>query len=244
LADYGSYPKKSKYSQIYLSCSRQDSGDLESATKTITATAEASGLGSADYSKAMTLTAGPSDARLVVNQIAARLNAHIDSLNAGAAHLYCRVYIDAQDANHRLLDVDCTVAAADNFKLGTAIATLLALLQDNASHTYYFFFWVDAGNAVISACQLWVGVAGRGTGTEKLLTLSFTGDVNFIFQIDREGTGTPSLLCYHPNIGNRNTVKQTDYTIFSSGIVYFYALGTVATDLNYLTNIEFTLKES
>ena len=82
----------------------ENTGDLEAGTKTITATSEATGVANADYSMALTLSK-PSDARLVVTRIAARLAVTIDSFDV-AEHLYCRVYVDAQDANHRLFDED------------------------------------------------------------------------------------------------------------------------------------------
>jgi hypothetical protein len=50
----------------------QDSGDLEAGTKTITATAEATGVNAADYHAVMSL-AKPDDLRLTVIRIAARL---------------------------------------------------------------------------------------------------------------------------------------------------------------------------
>jgi hypothetical protein len=136
----------------------QDSGDLEAATRTVTAAAEATGPGNADYSRALTL-AKPTDARLTVQRIAARLAVTIDSMTAG--QLNCRVYVDAQDADHRLLDVSWTGAGAKLAVVDTHsgnLATIFNLLKDGASHTFYFFFWVNTGNAVISLCQLWEGV--------------------------------------------------------------------------------------
>ena len=91
-----------KIETIVYSPSVKDSGDLESATKTITATAEASGSANADYNAVLTLP-DPDDARLVVKRIAARLAVTIDSFDT-ATILYCRVYVDAQDADHLLFD--------------------------------------------------------------------------------------------------------------------------------------------
>ncbi len=50
----------------------QNSEDLESGTKTITATAEASGIENTDYSAALTLPQ-PDDIRLEVKRVASRL---------------------------------------------------------------------------------------------------------------------------------------------------------------------------
>lgn len=111
----------------------QGSGDLEAGTRTITATVEASGLGNADYNQALTL-AKPDDIRLVVKRIAARLAVTVDSFDA-ATHLYCRVYVDVQDANHRLFDEDWSSAGAKLDAVDThpgASATIFGLLKDGA----------------------------------------------------------------------------------------------------------------
>jgi len=59
----------------------QDSGDLETGTKTITATAEAAGVNNADYHAVMTL-AKPDDLRITVLRIAARLGVTVESMTA------------------------------------------------------------------------------------------------------------------------------------------------------------------
>ena len=78
-------------------------GNLEAGTRAITATSEASGLGNVDYSVALTL-ASPSDVRMEVLRIVSRLSVIIDSFDV-ATTLYCRVYVDIQDADHRLFDL-------------------------------------------------------------------------------------------------------------------------------------------
>lgn len=89
------------YSPLYPT-----TGDLEAGTKAITAISEASGVGNADYSATLAL-ASPSDARMAVLRIVSRLSVTIDSFDT-ATHLYCRVYVDVQDADHRLFDEDWT----------------------------------------------------------------------------------------------------------------------------------------
>ncbi|MEK7281607.1 MAG: hypothetical protein AAB037_04555, partial [Chloroflexota bacterium] len=116
----------------------------EAATKTITATVEATGVGNADYSAALTVAA-PADARLVVKRVAARLAVTIDSMTAGT--LFCRVYVDAQAANNRLFDLSWTTPGAKLAAVDTHSGNLAAvfnLLKDGAAHTFYFFFWVNA----------------------------------------------------------------------------------------------------
>ncbi len=173
----------------------QNSGDLEAGTKTITATAEASGLGSADYSKSLTL-AKPADARIVVSAIAARLRVTIDSFDT-ATILYCRVYVDQQDANHRLFDLSWSSTGEKLSVTTKTSGTIFNTIVDGAVHTYYFFFWVDqANNAVISACQLWVGVgvAGdRASGGEEALYVEHRGLISFGGYCTRAGTGSVEL---------------------------------------------------
>ncbi len=141
----------------------EDTGDLEGGTRTITATVEAAGVGNADYSHSMAL-AKPVDPRLVVKRIAARLAVNIDTMTAG--HLHCRVYVDQQDADHRLFDSDWDTTgeklAADTVYADSK-AVIFDLLRDGSSHTFYFFLWVDSGNAVISRIQLWEGVGTSST---------------------------------------------------------------------------------
>lgn len=73
-----------------------------------------------------------------------------------------------------------------------ALSTIFDLLKDGASHTFYFFFWVNqANNAVISVVQLWEG-AGATCSTSSLLvaTLTYTGLLNIGFYPGKIGTGT------------------------------------------------------
>jgi len=80
-----------KIESITFISNLKDSGDMESNTGTITATAEATGIGNADYSFNTTIPK-PADSRLEILRIAARINATIDSMMA--AHVYCRVYVN------------------------------------------------------------------------------------------------------------------------------------------------------
>ena len=188
MADKYHSDTQNKIETITYEPNLQDSGDLEAATKTITATSEASGLGSADYSKALTLPK-PDDARLVVEEIASRLAVTIDSFN-GAGHLYCRVYVDDQDAEHKLFDEDWTSIGAKLDGTWKTSGTLFDLLTDGSAHTFYFFLWVDAGNAVISAVQLWEGVGNADENNlRKVITLNHCGFVQAGFRAACVGTG-------------------------------------------------------
>lgn len=165
-------------------------GGLEGATNSITATSEASGTGNADYSQAVTLPI-PDDPRLVILKVVARLAVTIDSMTAG--HLYCRVYVDAQDADHRFLDTDWTTSGAKLDVLEQSSGTIFDLLSDGASHTFYFFLWVDSGDAVVSALQLWEAVGQRGAtqAATPAFRLDFEGEVTTAIRVYGVGSGTP-----------------------------------------------------
>ena len=234
----------------------KDTGDLESGTKTITATSEATGLGNADYSDALTLPK-PSDGRLVVTRIATRLAVTIDSFDV-AEHLYCRVYVDAQDANHLLFDADWNSIGAKldavDAHSGTK-ATIFDLLKDGGAHTFYFFFWVDqANNAVISLVQLWEGVGSCSDAQNaNCLQLSHTGLVEVEYGQSKVGTGAPTILlsrdtatawiCWRSS--QLYSFSDNSRAILRTMLVdssYITCCGTVTTDLNYIVRISFVLR--
>jgi len=179
----------------------KDTGDLEGGTNTITATSEATGVGNADYTHSLTLEK-PADARLLVKRIAARLAVTIDSMTAN--HVYCRVYVDQQDAGHRLFDDDWEAAGerldADTVHADSK-ATIFNLLKDGASHTFYFFFWVDTGNAVISCVQLCEGIGTSSTDSigapdTLVMTLEHTGLTCVTGYLRRVGSGDATMRLY------------------------------------------------
>lgn len=229
----------------------KNTGDLEAGTKTITATSEATGVANADYSQALTLPK-PSDGRLVITRVASRLAVTIDSMTAG--HLYCRVYVDAQDAAHRLFDKDWTSPGAKLDAVDTHagnLSTIFDLLKDGAAHTFYFFFWVDSGNVVISLVQLWEGVGSCGSSNNNnCLRLLHTGLVDAYFGKYREGTGTPTILLSLDAATNWISWSTTVIYNDSAGILrtmlldsaYISCIGTVVTDLNYIIRIAFVLR--
>ncbi len=232
----------------------QDSGDLEAGTQTITATTEASGVGNADYSTALTL-ASPSDARLTVARIAARLAVTIDSFDT-ATILYCRVYVDAQDADHRLLDESWNSTGAKLATVDTLVGTketIFDLLRDGAAHTFYFFFWVDqAVNAVISVVELWEAVGSSSTAWQSAvcLQLNHTGWVSWNYQRDLVGSGTPTAVLSYGVGGTvsklitwgTNSYQIDRQNVLSLNLLSLAVFGTVATDLNYLRDLYLVLR--
>jgi len=161
------------------------SPDLEAATRTITATAEASGLASADYSYGATIPV-PTDARLAILNFAAFLALSIDS-DDGTHDLRCRVYVDVQDAAHMLFDLSCTTtgaqAAATNLN-STTLADIFNLCKDGTRHTYYFFLWSPGNHSpVVSLASITVMLGASSTSTFGLPFLSFLSPVQCELQV-------------------------------------------------------------
>lgn len=255
MADKFHSDTEAKIELIAYSPGKQDTGDLESGTNTITATSEASGLGNADYNAALTL-ASPDDARMVVDRICAKLDVVIDSFNAGCSQMTCRVYVDAQDADHRIFDAvwnstGTKLQAVDIYSGFKPV--VLALLKDGAAHTFYFYFFVDTGNGVLSQVQLWEGVGTCAQNGQDVITLSHTGWLCIAGSVNKQGTGSAYLL------GGLVSGDQNKARLFTSqgllgnaaypnpqfliaGTCYFLMLGTVASDLNYLDHLYLTLK--
>ena len=233
----------------------QNTGDLEGATKTITATAEASGLANADYSQALTL-AKPSDARLIVRRIASRLAVTIDTIPANDTNLYCRVYVDAQDADHKLFDENWDSIGEKLDATGVGSGTIFNLLSDGAGHTFYFFFW-KAGTGtgiVISLVQLWEGVGSKETAwytlEAKVIEVNHPGFFSCSFYLLRVGSGTPSAYICETSPGNASRIVPVSGhgTLFEPKTVFLASKpiltieGTVETDLNYIDEIGFTIR--
>lgn len=231
--------------RVYYNPGVQDSGDLEPLTRTITATAEAVGLANRDYQVSLTLSA-PSDARLAVLRIATRLAVTIDSMMAG--QLNCRVYVDSQATANRLFDLSWTTAGAKLAVVDTHagnLATIFNLLKDGAAHTFYFFFWVNTGNAVLSQAQLWeaVGTSDTGFWGVEVVGLTHTGLVSICSRMARIGTGTPSQMLLDGVFDQVNIIVMLTTTdllgygltscMVKSGM-RTHLTGSVATDLNYL----------
>lgn len=169
----------------------QDTGDLEAGTKTITATSKP---GTADYSKALTI-ASPGDARGIIRRIAARLSVTRDS--GTSSNLYCTVAVDSADgsANRLFNAVDVQAAALQVANL--TAGTVFDLLTDGSAHTFYFFFWVNAGDSVISAVRLWEGVGNTTTTWHPVFTFEVAGLVGTIVKGRRAGSGSGTHRVYN-----------------------------------------------
>jgi|GEM_PF-1667796 len=245
----------------------KDTGDLEGATKTISATSEAVGLVNADYVSAdLTLTM-PSDARLVVDRIAARTALTIDSISAGA-NLKCRTYVDVQDANHLLFDESygTTGAKADEVDTHAANkAVIFNLLADGATHKLYTFLWKDAagvGNTVVSLVETWYGVASNNnvntfaSPAPKVAHVVHRGVLYYGFYFSRNdgvaGTGTANLAngdidqtYLNINQGTGGATGRFQGNLFlSNGMSIFSTQMSVATDFTCLNKMYIDFEES
>jgi uncharacterized membrane protein len=231
----------------------KDTTDLEAATKTITATAEASGVGNADYSSALTLTA-PSNAKIAVARIGARLSVTIDS-DDGTHDLKCRVYVAAQDADHMLFDLTYSSTGNQLSVQDTLVGTkevIFNLLKDGASHTFYFFFWSPGNHSpVISVVELWEAVGTVGTDWEdNIITFNHDGFASYHAALRVQGTGAPRIdLC--PNgLGSGDYIFTASGATAESflanallkGLNTFYVKGSVATDLSYIYSVSVTYR--
>jgi len=225
--------------------SYKNTSDLEAATKTITRTSEASGLGSADYSYAATLTAPP-DARFAILRIGTRLSVTIDS-DDGTHDLRCRVYVDAQDANHLLYDLTYSTTgnqlSVQDCLAGTK-ETIFNLLKDGAAHTLYFYFWTPGNHApVISLVNAWwcVGATGStatGWGVE-VLTFTDTGFIKFLSMPGRTGSGAYGCAIMYPSGVWGDRYRIWNYTTFAAFTPLFLdgKVGFRITDMAVATDL-------
>jgi len=246
---------------------RQDTGDLVPATKTITATEEASGIANKDYSSAKTLTA-PTDARLAIISLITRLSVTIDS-DDGTHDLRCRVYVDAQDADHLLFDLTY-VSTGNQLAVQALTAStkpiIFDLLKNGSPHTFYFFFWSPGNHSpVISLVNLWEAVGSNKTSGWGNKVLTFTPashcEVQLRFFHYLIGTGVQSWTMMLNDDSNGNQGKfamhetgALELTALSQGFNGTYQMlpagyniqllvyGNVATDLQYLSAITYFIK--
>ena len=221
------------------------SGDKEAGTHTIVPTARPA-IAGAQYSHSLTLPK-PSDARLVVKRIAARLNVNIAGLGT-ATHVYCSVRVDVDDTDHELFNEDWTsigdkLDAVDTYDNNKAV--IFNLLSDGAAHTFYFLFWADAASqATIDLVQLWEGVGSCSTGAylPGCLILDFAGFTSFSVSEGHIGTGTVYVKigtktfqghCYE------SSRSPLGFLCNSNPLIIY---GSIATDINFLYLIEVNIR--
>ena len=192
---------------IYLKDMQVDTLDLEAATKTITATAEASGLVNAAYSYTGRFGyAVVTDARIAILNLISALLLTIDS-DDGTHDLRARVYIDAQDASHMIFDVTCTTTGAQTAVQNlnaTTLATIFNLIKAGDNRTYYIYLWSPGNHSpVISLVDVYTALGASSTGTFGLPVISFTSPVVCelqIRQLNSCGAGTLTSYAFINNV--------------------------------------------
>ncbi len=229
-------------------------GDKEAGTATIVPTSRPA-IGSAQYSHSLTL-AKPSDTRIAVVRIAARLNINIVSLGT-ATTLYLSVRVDADATANEIFNTSWTTTGNKLDAVDTtasALATVFNLLKDGAAHTFYFLFWANVASQVtINLVQLWEGVGSCDTGGgSSCLEVTHTGLVSIADKIAVLGSGTPSQCIFNDlaaTPGSRiraptttTELSSADNTALVGTKVILTAYGTVVTDLNYLDYINVVLR--
>lgn len=228
-------------------------GDLEAGTATIVPTSRPA-IGSAQYSAALTLVK-PSDARIVVKRIAARLSVNIVSLGT-ATHLYCSVRVDVDDASHELFSEDWTTTGA---KLDAADvhsgnkAAIFSLLSDGGLHIFYFLFWANAASqAQIDLVSGWEGVGSCDTGGgSHCIEVLHAGLISISDKAVVQGSGSVSQCVFTDanSIGRRfrgvtttQELSMGDNTALVGVKAILSVFGTVATDLNYVDYLSVVLR--
>ncbi len=229
------------------------SGDLEAGTATIVLVSRPA-TSSAQYSATLTL-AKPSDARIVVKRIAARLNVNIVSLGT-ATHLYCSVRVDADDSSHELFNEDWTVTGSKLDAVDTHSgnkAAIFGLLADGNPHTFYFLFWANAASqAQIDAVSFWEGVGSCDTGGGGYcIEITHSGFFSISDKVAVLGSGTVNQCVFADSntIGRRIRAVTTttefsmgDNTALVGAKAIMSVFGTVATDINYLDFLSVILR--
>ncbi len=245
MADKEHSDRQEKIETIAYNPALQDSGDLEVGTKTITATSKQA---TPDYTTNLTTPNVP-DSRVLVRRLCQRLAITIDSLNGGATKLYYSVAVNGVErATGEFTGTGAKLVswnlAEGQFNLGTA-------------NTIGVFLWVDAGNAVISVCQLWQAVGSNNAydwqSAGNILVVKHTGFISVGGTIRVLGTGSPTFVAYPLELeqqlsGYRLLSKTGDYAKIAPDCLALVrelnlrAQGTVATDLNYFTEMLFILR--
>lgn len=171
-----------------------DTQDMEAATRTISATAEASGLASADYHYHGAFGT-PADARVAIRNLISVLFLTIDS-DDGTHDLRARVYIDAQDTDHMMFDVTCSATGVQNSYQSlnsSTLATIFNLIKDGTTHTYYVYFWSPGNHSpVISLVNVYAACGSNNTNTTGVSAFTFTSPVNCEIQIRHASNVSPS----------------------------------------------------
>jgi len=173
----------------------QDSGDLEAATKTITAALKPV---TPDYTVNLT-TEAPPDSRLKVKRLGQRLLITIDSFGGTPAATRLCYSVKVNGTERATGEFTST---GDKVKAWTLTEGQFNL---GSANTLEVFLWVDQGSAVVSACQLWQAVGTTGVGYDHLaagtaLIMAHNGVIVPQAVLRVVGTGTPNLVVCNKDV--------------------------------------------
>lgn len=235
-----------KIETIIYSPGLQDSGDLEAATKTITATSKQA---TPDYSTTLTTSNVP-DSRLIVRRLCQRLNIFINSFS-GATKLFYSVEVNGIERSSG----EFAAAGANN-----PVSWIVSEGQFNlgAANTIGIFLWVDIGNAVVCTCQIWQAVGSNNAydwqPAGNVLILKHTGLISVGLTLRILGSGNPTFAIYPIESdsqlsGHRLVSKSGDYSraapdsLALARELNIRVQGTVGTDVNYITEMLFIMRK-
>jgi len=217
----------------------QDTGDLESATRIISATAEP---GSPDYWANLSIAA-PADSRLQVKRLGVRLQITVDSWAGGGTTLNYRIKRGGVSINDGTLTV-----SGDTGALYASCDVTDGTLTGTAE--YEVHLWVDTGTCTVSVCRMWAGVGSSGTGFVPCCLISHTGSAYCGVRINLVGSGNPSMYLKYTdnNIVADSFSEGTGHANWFRSLallkdtVYIFSQGTLNSDVTILVESYFIFK--
>lgn len=218
----------------------QDSGDLETATRTVSDTAKP---GTPDYTTSLTVPA-PGDARLEVLRLALRLAVTIDSFGGDPAATQVSYSVEVNGVERLTGSWNTTGAQA------AAVDLTEGQFDLGSANDVRIYLWVDQGNAVVSLCQVWLGVGSSSVSDILVLALKHVGLVWIGSRVNRVGTGTPHLCWYQTtgvNLGGNRIVEASGHAVWANQLAlvstcYAALSGAVASDINCMVEGHFIVR--
>jgi hypothetical protein len=218
----------------------QESGDLEAATKNITAIAEP---GNPDYITSL-LVPTPDDDRLKVLRLGVRLQITVDSWSGGGSVLNYRIKRNAVSIGTGTLTSEGGTGALYTAHDVTEPAGALT-----GPGNYEIYLWVNTGSCVISEARVWGGVGTTSSSfSVSVIEINYTG-ICYIscFHYLGAGSGDHEGGIARSPIDINNglygcTTGNSWITILSSLLMsptFFLMWGSVRTDIHAIQ--EFTL---
>jgi len=229
----------------------KNSGDLEAATKTITATSKPA---TADYTYSFSIPK-PDDDRVNVQRYAVRFQITIDSITSPTTTLYME--IKEKNTDTLIASVTYATTGTKQNAFHYTSGSLFDRLKAGGTCEIEFRFWVDAnatGGAVLSQVQFWACVGCKSAGPAdlyKVLEIKHTGWIQF--GCDAYGVGSTESHAWLTSRKDETVGSWPNYSAFLSepGQTYetmfcmgsrkwvhkkveLWMRGTVGTGINYI----------